>query len=456
MERPAVLVVDDHEIDRKLVDRVLTAAGYEVTTASGGEEAIALIRSRLFDAAVVDLRMPGMDGIELLRLIKEHSPVIEVVVMTADPTVDTAVDALKQGAFDYIGKPLNLDELQHLMTRLMEKSELRREVKSLRTALGQLVMARELIGTSPPMKQLRAMIDRAAPTSSSVLIEGESGTGKELIAAAIHRGSLRAKGPFIAVNCGAIPSELLESEFFGHLRGSFTGAVSDTPGLFRSAQGGTIFLDEITELPPALQSKLMRVLQEREVRPVGGARTYTVDVRVVAATNRSLEAAVRDGRVREDLYYRLNVVRLVAPPLRERRADVAPLVHHFIRQFNERFNRHVRGMTGEAMAALGAYDFPGNVRELENIIERAFALGVRDEIGVADLPTIAEHPSAGSRASWTPGGELPALSAALDRVERELILRALQLHGNDRERAARTLSISTRTLYRRLSEHRLL
>ena len=456
MERPTVLVVDDHEIDRKLVDRVLTAAGYDVTTASGGEEAMALVRRRLFDAAVADLRMPGMDGIELLHLIKEHSSAIEVVVMTADPTVDTAVEALKQGAFDYIGKPLNLDELQHLMARLMEKSELRREVKSLRTALGQLVMARELIGSSPAMKQLRAMIDRAAPTNSSVLIEGESGTGKELIAAAIHRGSLRAKAPFIAVNCGAIPSELLESEFFGHVRGSFTGAVSDTPGLFRAAHGGTIFLDEITELPPVLQSKLMRVLQESEVRPVGGARTYTVDVRVVAATNRSLEAAVRDGRLREDLYYRLNVVRLVAPPLRDRRADVAPLVDHFIRQFNERFNRHVRGMTGEAMAALGAYDFPGNVRELENLVERAFALGVRDEIGLADLPAVSACTSAPGPASPEAGEELPALSAALGRVERELILRALQLHGNDRERSARALSISTRTFYRRLREHRLL
>jgi DNA-binding NtrC family response regulator len=456
MERPAVLVVDDHEIDRKLVDRTLIAAGYEVTTASGGEEAIALIRSRLFDAAVVDLRMPGMDGIELLRLIKEHSPVIEVVVMTADPTVDTAVEALKQGAFDYIGKPLNLDELQHLMARLMEKSELRREVKSLRTALGQLVAARELIGTASAMKQLKSLIDRTAPTNSAVLIEGESGTGKELIAAAIHRGSPRAKGPFIPVNCGAIPTNLLESEFFGHVRGSFTGAVSDALGLFRSAHGGTIFLDEVAELPATLQSKLLRVLQDSEVRPVGATKTYTVDVRVVAATNRSLEAAVRDGQLREDLYYRLNVVRLVAPPLRERRADVPALVQHFVRQFNERFNRHVRGITPDALAALGAYDFPGNVRELENLIERAFALGARDEIGLEDLPALAARLPVVGAGALEAGEDLPALDTALSQLERALIVKALQLHGNDRERAARALSISTRTLYRRLSEHRLL
>jgi DNA-binding NtrC family response regulator len=452
VDRPAVLVVDDREIDRKLVERTLTAAGYEVATAASGEEGIELVRSRLFDAAVVDLRMPGMDGIELLRLIKAHSAAIEVVMMTADPTVDTAVEALKQGAFDYIGKPLNLDELRHLMARLMEKSELRREVKSLRTALGQLVVTRELIGTSAEMKHLRALIDRAAPTNSPVLIEGESGTGKELIAAAIHRGSPRAKGPFIPVNCGAIPGELLESEFFGHLRGSFTGAHADTPGLFRSAHGGTIFLDELAELPVTLQSKLLRVLQDNEVRPVGAARSFTVDVRVVAATNRSLEASVREGRLRQDLYYRLNVVRLVAPALRERRADVSALVQHFIRQFNERFNRHVKGITVDALAALVAYDFPGNVRELENLVERAFALGARDEIRLADLPALSARLP---MASPEPGGDLPALDTALSQLERELIVRALQLHGNDRERAARALSISTRTFYRRLREHHL-
>jgi DNA-binding NtrC family response regulator len=453
MDRPAVLVVDDREIDRKLVERSLTAGGYEVTTAASGEEGIELVRSRLFDAAVVDLRMPGMDGIELLRLIKEHAPVIEVVMMTADPTVDTAVEALKQGAFDYIGKPLNLDELSHLMGRLVEKSELRREVKSLRTALGQLVVTRELVGTSAEMKTLRALIDRAAPTSSPVLIEGESGTGKELIAAAVHRGSPRAKGPFIPVNCGAIPGELLESEFFGHLRGSFTGAHADAPGLFRSAHGGTIFLDELSELPVTLQSKLLRVLQDNEVRPVGSARSFTVDVRVVAATNRSLEASVREGRLRQDLYYRLNVVRLVAPALRDRRSDVPALVQHFVRQFNERFNRHVQGIAGDALAALVAYDFPGNVRELENLVERAFALGARDEIRLDDLPALTARLPA--TVSTELAGDLPPLDTALAQLERELIVKALQLHDNDRERAARALSISTRTFYRRLREHHL-
>jgi transcriptional regulator with PAS, ATPase and Fis domain len=321
------------------------------------------------------------------------------------------------------------------MGRVIEKSELRREVLSLRTALGQLAVVRELVGTSPAMQSLKAMIDRAAPAGSSVLIEGESGTGKELVAAALHRGSSRARGPFVPVNCGAIPGELLESEFFGHLRGAFTGAHADTPGLFRTAHGGTIFLDEITELPAALQSKLLRVLQENEVRPVGGTKTYALDVRVVAATNRPLEAALREGRLRQDLYYRVNVVRLVVPPLRERRSDVPVLVQHFIRQFNGRFNRHVQGIAPDAMAALGAYDFPGNVRELENLIERAFALGARDDIRLDDLP---------------------ALAVAVAQVERELILKALQIHGNDRERAARALSISTRTFYRRLREHHLL
>ena len=395
-----------------------------------------------------------MDGLELLGKIKEHDPAIEVIVMTADPTVDSAIEALKHGAYDYIGKPLNLEELRHLVGRVREQSQLRREVTSLRTELGQGFAVRELTGTSPQMMKLKAVIDRAAPTDACVLIEGESGTGKELVAAAIHRRSARAKGPFVPVNCGAIPAGLLESEFFGHVRGAFSGAVADAPGLFRTAHGGTIFLDELAELPANLQTKLLRVLQENEIRPVGSTTTYLVDVRVVAATNRSLDAAVREGRLRQDLYYRLNVVGIVVPPLRERRSDLPGLVHHFIRHFNARFNRDVKGIAADAMAALMAYDFPGNVRELENLVERAFALGAHDEIRLEDLPALSVR-AAAARVTVT-DGPLPSLHAARAQVERELILRALQLYGNDRERAARALSISSRTLYRRLRAHRLL
>jgi DNA-binding NtrC family response regulator len=288
VERPSVLVVDDRDIDRRLVERTLTLANYQVTAVGSGAEAVELVKSRLFDAAVVDLHMPGMDGLTVLREIKRHDAGIEVVMMTADPTVSTAIDALKGGAYDYIAKPLNLEELRLLMGRLMERSVLRREVTTLRTKLGQDLTVRELVGDSPAMTALKSIIAQAAPTNSPVLIEGESGTGKELVAAAIHRLSARAKGPFIPVNCGAIPNDLLESEFFGHIRGAFSGAVADAQGLFRSAHGGTIFLDEVGELPPGLQTKLLRVLQDSEVRPVGSTKTYTVDVRVISATNRGL------------------------------------------------------------------------------------------------------------------------------------------------------------------------
>jgi len=299
------------------------------------------------------------------------------------------------------------------------------------------------------------MIVRVAPADSPVLIEGESGTGKELVAAAIHRLSARASGPFITVNCGAVPSDLLESEFFGHVRGAFSGAVADTLGLFRSAHGGTIFLDEIAELPPALQVKLLRVLQEKDVRPVGSTRSYSVDTRVIAATNKNLDLAIKDGTLRQDLFYRLNVVRIHVPPLRERKADTPALVTAFIRMFNQRFNREIKGIAPEAMAALSAYEFPGNVRELENLIERAYALGARDQIRLADLPALGgarrEEPPAQAPVALVPGSAsaVPTLAQA----ERELIIRALELHRNDRAKAARALGLSSRTLYRRLKEY---
>jgi len=291
------------------------------------------------------------------------------------------------------------------------------------------------------------MMVKVAATDSPVLIAGESGTGKELVAAGIHRLSPRSRGPFIPVNCGAIPADLLESELFGHVRGAFSGAVADTLGLFRSADGGTVFLDEVAELPAPLQVKLLRVLQEKEVRPVGSAKSHAVDVRVIAATNRRLEEAVREGSLRQDLFYRLDVVRVEIPPLRERKADIPALVAHFLHRFNRRFGREVTGIAPAAMAALMAHDFPGNVRELENLLERAYALGVGREITPGDLPPFSARPEAPPAA-----GELPTLAQA----ERTLILRALELYGHDKDRAARALGISRRTLYRRLKEYGLL
>src|SRR5205807_1300397 len=383
------------------------------------------LRSELFDAAITDIRMPDMSGLDLLREIKKHDESIEVIVMTGYPTITSAVEALKEGAYDYLSKPLIFDELEHVMRRVVERRFLRGEVTSLRSRLGEELTFKELIGASSAMERVKDVIGKVAVTDSPVLVEGESGTGKELVAAAIHRISSRAKGPFIPVNCSAIPQDLLESEFFGHVRGAFSGAVADSLGLFRGAHEGTIFLDEIGELPPTLQVKLLRVLQEMQVRPVGSTKAYPVDVRVIAATNRDLERAMTEGSFRQDLFYRLNVVRVTLPPLRERREDIPSLINHFLRRFNKRFHRDVRGVAPEALAALSAYTFPGNVRELENLIERAFAMGAREQIALNDLPSLSKTPMASTPVTS------PESVPALADVERELILKALAVFKDD-------------------------
>lgn len=447
MDRPKILVVDDEKSIRDLLSAALGQWGYQAFLATSGPEALGMLKGQLLDASLIDIRMPDMDGIELLRELKRYDSSMEVVIMTGYPTITTAVEALKEGAYDYLTKPLIMDELKHLLARLIERRFLRKEVNTLRSRLGEQLAVNELVGVSPQMQAVKEVVAKVAVSDSPVMVEGESGTGKELVAAAIHRLSPRAKGPFIPVNCSAIPTDLLESELFGHMRGAFTGAVADSIGLFRSANGGTIFLDEVAELPPALQVKLLRVLQEKEVRPVGATKTHNVDVRVIAATNRQLEEAVKDGSLRQDLFYRLNVVRVQMPPLRERKEDIPALVAHFLRQFNQRFRREVTGLDPEALAALMAYDFPGNVRELENLIERAYALGARDHLTLADLPSLG-----GGAKQAEASRPLPTLA----EVEKDLILRALQVHKNDKERAAKALGLSRRTIYRRLKEYGLL
>ncbi len=428
MEPARILIVDDEAAILRLLKEALTQWGYQVTGATSAAEALQALRGDMFDAVITDIRMPDMNGLELLKEIKRHDESVEVVVMTGYPTIASAVEALKEGAFDYLSKPLLLDELRHLMARMTERRFLRGEVHS---------------------QRVKEILAKVAPTDSPVLIEGESGTGKELVAAAIHRLSPRAKGPFIPVNCSAIPEDLLESEFFGHVRGAFSGAVSDTLGLFRGANEGTIFLDEVAELSPGLQVKLLRVLQEMQVRPVGSTKAYAVDVRVIAATNRDLERTIAEGQLRQDLYYRLNVVRVTLPPLRSRRDDIPPLVNHFIRRFSRRFRREIRGTTPDALAALQAYDFPGNVRELENLIERAFAMGAREQISLTDLPSLTAGQAAPVAAT---SGAIPQLA----EVEKELILRALAFYKDDKEAAATALGISRRTIYRRLKEYGML
>src|SRR3990170_2754653 len=417
MEAAKVLVVGDEPSILRLLREALAQWGYQVATASNAREALDALRTALYDAAITDIRMPDMSGLELLREIKNHDDAIEVLVMTGYPTIASAVEALKEGAYDYLSKPLILDELRHLMARVTERKFLKGEVQSLRARLGEELTVNELVGNSVPMQRVKEIIGKVAGTDSPVLIEGESGTGKELVAAAIHRLSSRAKGPFMPVNCSAIPEDLLESEFFGHVRGAFSGAVSDAHGLFRGANEGTIFLDEIAELSPPLQVKLLRVLQEMQVRPVGSTKAYPVDVRVIAATNRDLDRTIAEGRFRQDLYYRLNVVRVSLPPLRARHEDIPSLVNHFMRRFNRRFHRDVRGIA---------------------------------PVALADLPTL-------TRSVATPGatatsGAIPQLAD----VERELILRALAFYREDKEAAAKALGISRRTIYRRLKEYGVL
>ena len=448
-DRPRVLIVDDDTDIRGLLGEALSRWGYDPTLAANGREAIDLISRQIFDAALVDIWMPEMDGLQVLEQIKRHDPALEVVMLTGNPMVETAVQALKSGAYDYLMKPLNLDELQHLLRQVFEKRFLSREVHSLRSQLADQLTAKDLVGASSSMAQVREVITRDADADSPVLIEGESDTGMELVAGAIHRQSGPGKGPFVPVNCSAIPADLMESEFFGHVRGAFSGAVADALGLFRSAHGGTLFLDEVAELPPALQAKLLRVLQEKEIRPVGSTKTHAVNARVIAATNKNLEAAVSNGSFRQDLYYRLNVVHIVVPPLRERRADIPALIAYFLRRFNERFRREVKGISPDAMAALTSYDFPGNVRELENVLERAFALGVRDEIKRANLPELSVRAEQPAAASSEP---LPTL----DQAERDLIGRALDRFRNDKEQAARALGLTVRTLYRRIKKFGLI
>jgi len=450
MEPAKILVVDDERSILVLLKEALNQWGYHVTTAASATEALGVLKSELFDALITDIRMPDMSGLELLREVKKQDESIEVVMMTGYPTIASAVQALKEGAYDYLSKPLILDELRHLMSRMMERKFLRGEIHTLRARLGEELTVNELIGTSVPMERVKEIIGKVAVTDSPVLIEGESGTGKELVAAAIHRLSSRAKRPFIPVNCSAIPQDLLESEFFGHVRGAFSGAVADALGLFRGADEGTIFLDEIAELSPALQVKLLRVLQEMQVRPVGSTKAFPVDVRVIAATNRDLERAMTEGSFRQDLFYRLNVVRVTLPPLRERREDIPSLINHFLRRFNKRFHRDVRGVAPEALAALSAYTFPGNVRELENLIERAFAMGAREQIALNDLPSLSKTPMASTPVTS------PESVPALADVERELILKALAVFKDDKEAAAKALGISRRTIYRRLKEYGVL
>jgi two-component system, NtrC family, response regulator PilR len=447
-----VLVVDDEQSMRDLLAIMLRQTGYEVAVADGGETAIERLKAETFDLVVTDLRMRKIDGLTVLKAAKEHSPRTVVLVVTAYASTETAVEAMKLGAYDYVTKPFKVDEIKLVIQKALEKKVLSTENARLRSELRSERRERQLVGNSTAMQQVYEMIGRIAATKTNVLIVGESGTGKELVARAIHTESDRAEMPFVALNCAAIPENLLESELFGHVKGAFTGAVNNKPGLFEAADNGTLFLDEVGELSLPLQVKLLRAIQEKTIRRVGGTSDRRVDVRIVAATNRRLEDEVAANRFREDLYYRLNVIQLELPPLRDRMEDLPLLVHHFVEKFARELAKPVRGLSEEAMARLRAHPWPGNVRELENGIERAVALSRSEWIEAEALP-----PALGQANDDRPAAaNLPEGRVDLDNLvadyERGLLLHALTRAGGVKKRAAHFLGISFRSFRYRLEK----
>ena len=454
-DRQTVLVVDDEPGLREMLTILFKREGYDVRACPGFElarEAIANAPSA-YGLVLTDLMMPDGSGLDLLTIAKERSEETEVIVMTAHSTVETAIEAMKRGAYDFVTKPFATSEVKALVRKAFEKSALVAENVRLRAKVDRQ-NPKDLLGHSQPMRSILDLVRRVASSRSTVLITGESGTGKERIARAVHDLLDRKDKPFLVINCGAIPESLVESELFGHEKGSFTGAHQKKLGIFREADGGTVLLDEVGELPIAEQVKLLRVLQERKVRGIGESSESSVDVRVLAATNRVVEEDVKAGKFRQDLYYRLNVIRIPVPPLRDRREDVGELAAHFLERCSREHNKHIRGFSADALRALDAYDFPGNVRELENIVERAVALASGPQIGLGDLP----HEVSGAAASPSPAlVSLPEegcdLDGVLGEVERRLIIQALDRSGGVRTAAAKTLGVTLRSLRYRMQKH---
>ncbi len=440
-----ILIVEDEELMRSILRRLLEAEGFAVLTADSAETALRIFSSAEVSVTLSDIKMAGMDGIELLDQIKTIDRDALVIIMTAFSSVDSAIAALRKGAYDYITKPFVNDDLVKTVRNAIAQHDLFRENRALRRELNRESKFDEMIGKSTGLKGVTELIEKIADTNTTVLIQGESGTGKELVARALHFNSRRAGHPFLAVNCGAIPEDLLESELFGHSKGAFTGAVNDKAGLFRAASGGTVFLDEIAELPLALQSKLLRAIQEREVTPVGTSTPVKFDARIVAATNRDLEKEVNDGRFREDLFYRLNVVEIDLPSLRERTEDIPLLVRYFSGRTARGQNLPEKPITIPAMEALTAYAWPGNIRELENAVERAFILS-GDEITVADLPKKVVSDTFKQV-------QQDVEMRSLEDVERDYVAEVMTAFDNDKVRAARVLGIDLSTLYRKLKRY---
>jgi len=446
-----ILIVDDDSAHRTMLRTLIGGWGYDIVEADDGSTAIEKVQQGPFDMVLMDVRMLKVSGIEALEQIKAFNPAIPVTIMTAYSSVETAIEALKKGAYDYLTKPLDFDKLRLVLERAMEHTQLKEENRILKESLGQQFDIQNIIGRSPAMVNLLETVAHVAPSEATVMITGESGTGKELIAGAIHFNSPRKDGPFIKINCAAITETLLESELFGHEKGAFTGADRRKEGRFLQAHGGSLFLDEVSEMPLTMQVKLLRVLQEREITRVGGETVITVDVRLIVATNKNLQNLITEGLFREDLFYRLNVVSLELPPLRERREDVPLLAQHFLNVFAAKNRKEIKGFTPQSMDQLIRYSWPGNVRELMNAVERGVVLARTEYLDEQDLTIIQNN--------FTPSDQpLPVLDYSdtdmtLEQVEKAAILRTLELTAGNKSKAARQLGITRKTLHKKLKKY---
>jgi DNA-binding NtrC family response regulator len=443
-----ILVVEDEEGMREFLKILLAKEGYEVSAFEDGESAIERFKDENFHVVITDIKMPGMSGMDVLAKVKDIDPSVPVIIMTGHGSMETAIEAVNRNAFAYLLKQARNDEIKQLVKKAVEMRVLQRENRFLKQQLKKNLTDRPTIGKSQKIRQVFALVDKVAETDSTILIYGESGTGKELVAREIHCKSNRSEGPFVSINCGALPETLLESELFGHVRGSFTGAVKDKDGLFAVAKGGTFFLDEVGETSPTIQVKLLRVLQEREIIPVGGVKSIKVDVRLIAATNADLERDVETGRFRADLFYRLNVIPIHIPPLRERKDDIPLLVEHFLKIYGETVRKPTKTMSPEALDVLVRYDWPGNVRELENAIERAVILQEGHLIAPEDLPEKLR-----ARRGDKAESVVSVTNLTLDELEKEYLVKVLEETGWHKKRAAAILGINASTLYRKLQRY---
>ena len=448
-----LLVVDDEPGMREFLEIMLRKEEYNVKVASNGEEAIEMLQKESFDLAIVDIQMPGINGIEVLKSTREHHPNTTVIMITAFASHESAIEAMKLGAYDYITKPFKIDEIKLVISKALDKKNLEQENTRLKKELESKYGFENIIGTSSAIKQIFALIKRVSELKVNVLITGESGTGKELVARAIHYSGNRSDGPFIPVNCGAIPETLIESEFFGHAKGAFTGATRDKKGLFEEASGGTLFLDEIGDLPLHLQVKLLRVLEERKVRPLGKTESVNIDVRVISATNKKLEQQIMEGNFREDLFYRLNVIKISIPSLRERKEDIPPLAMHFVNKYAGEMGKNIKGISNDALEELEKYHYPGNIRELENVVARCVALESGDVIKRESLPKLATDSEFIDLSDTINASE--SIDSVLGDVEKQIIENALKSSQGNKTEAAKMLGITLRSLRYRLAKHRI-